>query len=262
MTCPELMRVQACFDGEANAVEALAMEQHVAGCAECASMRDQFLAVRLALRQDATYYRVDKALRRQLGRALDTDDPAKTAWRHGFSRIAWSTRQFWTGAASGALVTGAAAALAFFLAMPLSSSALVNDALSAHLRSLMANRLVDVISSNHHTVKPWFAGHADVSPAVAEFSHEGYSLVGGRVDYLDGERAAVVVYRHGAHIINVFAWPYRGETLPSATTRNGYHLVFWHAGNLAYCAISDTALDELIGLTRLLKTMAIPDSRE
>jgi anti-sigma factor RsiW len=111
-------------------------------------------------------------------------------------------------------------------------------------------------------VKPWFAGHADVSPPVADFAREGYQLVGGRVDYLDGHRAAVTVYRHGAHIINVFAWTYHGETLPNLTTRNGYHIVFWNSGNLAFCAISDTALDELLVLTQLLKATATPDSRE
>ena len=109
----------------------------------------------------------------------------------------------------------------------------------------MASHLVDVVSSNHHTVKPWFAGHADVSPPVADFASEGYQLIGGRIDYLDGRRAAVTVYRHGAHIINIFAWAYRGESLPNLTTRNGYHIVFWKSGNLAFCAISDTALDEL-----------------
>ena len=171
-------------------------------------------------------------------------------------------RQFWSGAASGVAATALAAALAFVVLLPPPSTPLVNDVMSAHLRSLMANHLIDVVSSDQHTVKPWFAGHADVSPPTADFPKEDYRLVGGRVDYVDGHRAAVLVYRHGAHIINVFSWAQSGETLPNIVTRNGYHAVFWQGGDLVFCAVSDTALDELLGLVRLIKEISIPDSRE
>jgi anti-sigma factor RsiW len=119
-----------------------------------------------------------------------------------------------------------------------------------------------VESTDQHTVKPWFAGHADVSPPTADFPKEDYRLIGGRVDYVDGHRAAVLVYRHGAHTINVFSWAQSGESLPNIVTRNGYHSVFWRSGDLVFCAVSDTALDELLGLVRLLKEISIPDSRE
>jgi anti-sigma factor RsiW len=134
--------------------------------------------------------------------------------------------------------------------------------MSAHLRSLMENHLIDVVSTDQHTVKPWFAGHADVSPPTADFPKEDYRLVGGRADYIDGHRAAVLVYRHGAHTINVFSWARSNETLPKIVTRNGYHSVFWEDRDLAFCAVSDTALDELLGLVRLIKEISIPDSRE
>src|SRR5258707_1119550 len=83
------------------------------------------------------------------------------------------------------------------------------------------------------------AGHADVSPPTADFPKEDYRLAGGRVDYIDGHRAAVLVYRHGAHTINVFTWAQSGVALPDIVTRNGYHAVFWRNGDLVFCAVSD-----------------------
>jgi anti-sigma factor RsiW len=160
--------------------------------------------------------------------------------------------RFMSGAVSGAGATALAATLAFFLYLP-QSDPLVGDVMNAHLRSLMSDHMIDVVSSDRHTVKPWFAGHTDVSPPAADFSNEGYKLVGGRADYVDGHRAAVVVYRHGAHIVNVFAWAAGSEKLPNEVTREGYHIVCWRAADLDYCAVSDTGMDELLTLVRLIK---------
>ena len=126
-----------------------------------------------------------------------------------------------------------AAALAFFLiAPPHSSRALLDDLVNAHVRSLLPAHLVDVESTDRHTVKPWFAGHVDVSPAVYDFTAAGLSPVGGRADYFEHQRAAALVYQHGAHIINVFSWAGEGA-LPADNHRNGYHLAFWEAGESA-----------------------------
>jgi anti-sigma factor RsiW len=124
---------------------------------------------------------------------------------------------------------------------------------TAHVRSLLPQHLTDVISTDRHTVKPWFAGHADVSPVVADFAPEGYRLVGGRVDYFEHQRAAVVVYEHGPHIINVFTWETAGRALPQFTTRSGYHIACWKSGNLQSCAVSDTGWEELQALVGMLR---------
>jgi anti-sigma factor RsiW len=137
----------------------------------------------------------------------------------------------------------------------------VDEVLNAHVNSLLSTHLIDVVSTDKHTVKPWFAGHTDVSPLVADFEPQGYKLVGGRVDYLEHQRAAVVVYRHGAHVINVFSWAATQRSLPGNVTRNGYHFVFWKAGDLQYCAVSDTGWDELLGLVRLLQDLGGRDAR-
>jgi anti-sigma factor RsiW len=134
-------------------------------------------------------------------------------------------------------------------------SPLSNELVSAHVRSLMPAHLIDVVSTDKHTVKPWFAGHADVSPVVSDFESQGYRLIGGRADYIEHQRSAVVVYQHGAHVINVFTWAARGR-LPGNTTRSGYHLAFWQQGDIQYCAVSDTGWDELLGLVRLLREQA------
>ena len=162
-------------------------------------------------------------------------------------------RPFWVGALSGAGGAAIAATFAFMLLVPRLTNPLPDELVSAHVRSLMPSHLIDVVSTDKHTVKPWFAGHADVSPVVADFEPQGYRLIGGRVDYLEHQRSAVVVYQHGAHVINVFSWAGQERALPADVTRSGYHLAFWKTGDLEYCAVSDTGWDELLGLVRLLK---------
>jgi anti-sigma factor RsiW len=137
-------------------------------------------------------------------RALDEESSIDAPRR---VRPNWRTRTFWVGANSGGLgMAAVAAALAFLLISPQLTAPVVGEVLNAHVNSLLSTHLIDVVSTDKHTVKPWFAGHTDVSPVVADFEPQGYKLVGGRVDYLAHQRAAVVVYRHGAHVINAFSW--------------------------------------------------------
>jgi len=201
-----------------------------------------------AAMKGATYHRASAALRTRIAAALDaeTKNDVVTEFR--------SIRRkpgFWLGASSGAGGMAIAAALAFLLFLP--ANPLVNDLAAAHLRSLMPNHLIDVASSDHHTVKPWFAGHADVSPPAEDFKAEGFTLVGGRADYVHDERAAVVVYRHGAHIINLFAWADRNARLPGTRSRDGYRMVFWKQNDLDLAAVSDVNPAELDHFVALVK---------
>jgi anti-sigma factor RsiW len=140
------------------------------------------------------------------------------------------------------------------------SDPVAGDLLSAHMRSLMSAHSIDVLSTDRHTVKPWFAGHADVSPEVADFEAQGYKLIGGRADYLEHQRAAVTVYQHGAHTVDVFSWAAGARALPKDVTLDGYHLACWTARDLDYCAVSDTGWDELHGLERLLQDLSARDT--
>jgi anti-sigma factor RsiW len=261
MQCAESLRVQAYFDGELDALAAADIERHSEACAECRALLEDLQHARTALRRDLTYVSTPPALRARIMRALDEESAVKSARFNGERLAGRRPRPFWMGAFSGIGGTAIAAGIAFFLLAPPLTNPLLDDLVSAHVRSLMPDHLIDVVSTDKHTVKPWFAGHTDVSPVVADFAPQGYRLIGGRADYFDHQRAAVVVYQHGAHVINVFSWAADQDGLPKNTTRNGYHLAFWRTGNLVYCAVSDTAWDELLGLVRLLQEVSTPDAR-
>jgi anti-sigma factor RsiW len=260
--CAEALRVQAYFDGEVDAVSATQIERHIEHCPECRLLLQDLNEVRTKLK-DVPFTGTPPALRARVMRALDQEQfdqerleqekvsprPARTAQPSRVRRAG----SYWTGALSGFGGAALAASLAFFLLTPRPTDPLINDLVSSHVRSLMPDHLIDVVSSDRHTVKPWFAGHADVSPTVVDFESQGYRLVGGRADFIDHQRSAVIVYQHGAHTINVFSWAAADHRLPANTTRSGYHLAFWQQGDIQYCAVSDTGWDELLGLTRLMR---------
>jgi anti-sigma factor RsiW len=116
----------------------------------------------------------------------------------------------------------------------------------AHVRSLQAEHLTDVPSSDHHTVKPWFAGRLDFGVPVPALDSLGFVLAGGRLDYVDDHPAAALVYHRGGHVINLFVWPSADSTAPPAATgRRGFHAVHGAAGGMVYWAISDLNEAEL-----------------
>ena len=262
MRCAESLRAQAYFDAQLDPLSADQIERHVEHCAECRALLQDLQEVRVKLRHELKFERTPPALRARIFEALDREtkeiSPAPPSQRvQGLERPRGlrRTRPFWLGALSGFGGAAAAAMLALFILLPARPDPMLDDLVNAHVRSLMPDHLIDVVSSERHTVKPWFAGHADVSPVVADFEAQGYKLVGGRADYFDRQRAAVVVYQHGAHTINVFSWASDKSPPAQSVTRNGYHLEFWKIGNLEYCAVSDTGWEELHGLVRLLKEL-------
>ena len=249
MACNEALRTQAYFDGELDAAASASVEQHLASCSTCAADLRDLQNQRNVIRDSGRYYRATPELNSAVLQLLNKE--------RGNSRAALRQRvpgkPFWSGFAAGLVPAALAAGLAIYLTSGPAGEGLAEDLVNAHLRSLVSTHLIDVASSDQHTVKPWFAGHADVSPPAVDFPQQDYRLVGGRTDFAGGRRAAVVVYRHGAHIINVFAWPRSGGMQPDSMTRNGYHVQCWTNGDLDFCAVSDTAEDELSALVRLLK---------
>jgi anti-sigma factor RsiW len=136
-------------------------------------------------------------------------------------------------------------------AAPDREGVLVAALVDTHIRSLMANHLTDVQSSDHHTVKPWFAGKVTFAPHVPELQTQGFPLEGGRVEYLAGHTAAALVYGRGPHTINLFIWPASAaESAPPTSSYNGYSLVHWTDHGLNYWAISDAAASELAAFER------------
>jgi anti-sigma factor RsiW len=266
--CPESLRVQAYFDAELDAVSAADIERHIEHCPDCRALLKDLEQMRAVLRRDSDYARAAPALRAKIMQALDQEGATETPVPPGMALpqgrprervLQRRPRSFWMGALGGVGGTAIAATLAFLLVVPRLTNPLLDELVSAHVRSLMPAHLIDVVSTDKHTVKPWFAGHTDVSPVVADFDAQGYRLIGGRADYLDHQRSAVVVYQHGAHVINVFSWAGNERALPANATRSGYHLAFWREGDLDYCAVSDTGWDELLGLVRLLRVAGSGD---
>jgi anti-sigma factor RsiW len=264
--CAERSRVQAYFDREVDAVAAADIERHTEHCPECRALLADLEQWRTRLRRDLVYEEAPPQLRTRIGAMLERESAVSAAAAAPARLRPWRTRPFWLGAGGG-VGAALAASVAWLLLSPMllrspqPAAPLLDELVAAHVRSLMPQHLTDVVSTDRHTVKPWFAGHADVSPVVADFAAQGYRLVGGRADYFDQQRAAVVVYEHGAHVINVFTWVARARTYADVTTRNGYHLAFWNVGNLQYCAVSDAGWDELAGLERLLRDLGSRDAQ-
>jgi anti-sigma factor RsiW len=253
MGCAEELRVHALVDGEVDALVAADIEKHLGQCPECRTLREDLEHMRTALQQDVAHEQAPPSLRARIARALDQEAGARSvatkrrhAWVWWRGPIAWSAL---SGLGGAALAT----AFAFLFLLPMRGNTVVDDVVTAHVRSISSSHLIDVESSEHHTVKPWFAGRADVSPTVEDFSAQGYKLVGGRADYLNHQRSAVLIYKHGPHVINVFSWAADGGRLPATAVRDGYHVNCWTSGTVQYCAISDTGKEELQGLVRLIQ---------
>jgi anti-sigma factor RsiW len=124
---------------------------------------------------------------------------------------------------------------------------LVGEAVSAHLRSLQADHLTDVLSSDQHTVKPWFNGRIDLAPPVIDLTAQGFRLIGGRLDYIDGKPAAALVYRRRVHVINLFVMQNAGAAFaaPKIEVVQGFNILRWTDRGLNLLAVSDLAQDEL-----------------
>jgi len=244
MSCPEHLRTQAYLDGELDGAAANEAERHIEACADCQRAVGDAAELSEAIRKRSAHYRAPEALRMRIGALLDGEAAPRSAPR----------RSFWYGALSGAGAMAAAASIALALLLPPSAETLAQSITDDHTDALMGARLIQIASSSHHVVKPWFAGRVEVSPPTPDFADLGFVLTGGRVDRVAGTKAAVVVYRHGRHAIDLFVWPDRGSALPGNATRHGYHSIFWKSGDLDFAAVSDTERRELEKFVALVRS--------
>jgi len=231
-------------DGELDLANTRVIEHHLQSCADCRGAEKAIRELHGALTSEAIVFRSPARLRRNVRAAL--------------RREAKSTQQtlspwlmFATGAAFAALILGFALLQTTRAAR---TDAIVNQVVANHVRSLLASQLVDVVSSDQHTVKPWFDGKIDFAPEVRDLSANGFPLVGGRLDYLDGTTVAALVYKRNKHPINLFITPTATSrsTSPVAATRRGYNLFSWTNNGMNYWAISDLNQAELREFTELL----------
>ncbi len=253
MTCPTIdaERLGAYLDGELDLTSTLELERHLAGCAECARALAAQRALSTALGAAGLRHAPLPGQRDRLRQSLRAASPAPVlrfpaprlralaslAALLAVAVVSWSVGRF------GRFGPGAAAA-----------PEIADQVVASHVRSLLAGHPADVASSDHHTVKPWFAGRLDYAPEVVDLAAQGYPLAGGRLDYLDGRPVAALLYRDGRHLVNVFTWPVREPpSPPHASSLRGYHLVHWTAGGMTWWAVSDAAPESLADLARRLE---------
>lgn len=239
--------LHAYVDGELDLANMLNTERHLQSCADCRGTEKAIRELRSALTSEATAYRAPARLRRNVRTALRRE--AKSA-RQTLSP--WLT--FATGAAFAAVILG----FVFFQnTRATRTDAIVNQVVANHVRSLLASQLVDVVSSDQHTVKPWFDGKIDFAPEVRDLSANGFPLVGGRLDYLDGKTVAALVYQRNKHPINLFITPAPTSrtTSPSVVTRRGYNVFSWTNNGMQYWAVSDLNQGELSEFSELVRAV-------
>jgi len=235
------------IDGELGFVGRQRLLRHVARCGGCAGRLSELQALQTALRTKLQYHRAPPALAARIGAAIAHESPSLApARRRLFGRRSGVPAGF--GLAGG--LVGAAAGVALTLLVtgtPSRQSDSVGAVLDSHVRSLLPNHLTDVVTSDRHTVKPWLSSRVDVSPPVRDLADEGFPLIGGRVDYVDGHQVGVVVYRHDRHIINLLAWssPSKAEEGLKTLSRQGFNLMTWRKGGVTFWAVSDLEAAEL-----------------
>jgi mycothiol system anti-sigma-R factor len=256
------------LDGELDLSRTIEMETHLQVCAECARELERQQSLRAALQRSSLAYAAPEALRERIQSSLRAAAPVEVPERAS----GWNAMQFlrpllvlrWAGAfAVLALCAVIAWQLVPGLRGPSSDQRLAAEVLTSHVRSLEASHLLDVASTDQHTVKPWFDGRLDFSPPVEDLASDDFPLVGGRLDYLEGRQVAALVYQRRKHFINVFVWP---DTRGSGSTQTiqpqqGYNMTRWSRGGFQFWAVSDVNAQDLADFVRLLQARTAPESK-
>lgn len=245
-SCDKELLLQAEFDGELDAVQSMEIAGHRQTCIHCQDAWQRLQGTRQSIRLEAGFHPASAQFKHRLDRQLlatglaDTDQqmPRKTPprWYLGWRQAALG---FGLGAAFAVL-----SMLIFVQPLFIQPSANLDMAdivVASHLRSMQADHLLDIASNNQHNVKPWFDGKIDFAPPVKDLTDQGYSLVGGRLDYLRDREIAALVYRAGPHLINVLVWPSSPVDLrgTQSFSRDGYNIVHWQERDLTIWAVSD-----------------------
>jgi anti-sigma factor (TIGR02949 family) len=246
MNCAECeVLIHALIDGELDAGHARDVEAHVATCTGCAEKLDAFRAMRATMARANLKEKAPASLRNRIEAALP---PAKTNVITPPQFLRPTRRSFFGGFATGAVLSGAlAASLMLAVVRNDQEHTVASEVVSAHIRSLQAGHLMDVETSDQHTVKPWFDGKVDVAPPVIDLTAQGFTLLGGRLDYIDGEPVASVVYQRRKHVINLFVAQRLGTEHPTVITSTvqGYNVRNWSDKGLDFWAVSDLDGEEL-----------------
>ena len=247
MTCRETQDLlNAYVDGELDSAGSVGVESHVQACASCLAEVENLHALASAIENGALRFKAPHRLRKNVQTAIREANPDV---RRSFFDWRWAS-----ALASLVLIVAVTWAITNQRARSSEEALLVNDIVSSHVRSMMANHITDVESSDSHTVKPWFGGKLDYSPPAKDLTSQGFRLVGGRMDYLDHRPVAAVVYQRSQHFINLFVWPVSDSGIKEEQlARQGYNLIHWTKSGMTYWLVSELNLAELQQCAELLK---------
>jgi len=247
VSCETTQNLLASYaDGELDLLNHLQTERHLKDCPSCARIYENHSTLKSAFADDSLYFHAPPDLRKRVQTALREANPQPAANKF------WQWRWVALATSFAAIVV---LSLIFFQARPSNEDFLAQEFVSGHIRSMMANHLTDVPSSDNHTVKPWFDGKLDFSPPVVDLTAQNFPLVGGRLDYIASRPIAALVYQRRQHFINVFVFPSpdNSESGNKMSVRQGYNLIHWNKSGMTFWAVSDLNLNELQEFTQLLQ---------
>lgn len=245
MTCEQAQElIHAYLDGELDFVKTVEVESHLGECEICHSEHRDQRHLRSLVRGSGQYFAAPEFLKKRIGRQIR---PASR-----------SISRRWLTAAAALILTLSGVLLWTIISTRSPSRAddlLAQEIVSSHVRSLMLDHLVDVPTSDQHTVKPWFNGKLDFAPEVKDLAAQGFPLVGGRLDYIDNRAVAALVYQRRKHSINLFIWPSPAATDQPAQhfSRQGYNVIHWTQSGTAYWAVSDVNSTDLSDFVQLVR---------
>jgi anti-sigma factor RsiW len=241
MTCESVREMLGAYlDGELDANAEFEMRNHLADCQECPEAYHRLRSLKLAIKESALYHTAPRVLEERIRSSLRSEKERRDLGRTSFRQ--------WSAIAASVLLTISLGFSLYLMRGRLSSSELLaRQVVSSHIRAMLGKHLVDVPSSDQHTVKPWFEGKLDFSPPVRDLKDAGFVLVGGRIDYVENRPIAALVYERRKHIINLFIWP--SSKLSAATQRsetlNGFNLIQGTNAGMTFWAVSDLNTKEL-----------------
>jgi anti-sigma factor RsiW len=259
MTCEESeIFLHALLDNELGAGHAREVEGHVAACPHCAAELSQLRALHAAMSATDLRFSAPASLRARVGAIVPATPAAVRAAQYPAS----SRRTLLKGFALGSMLSGAlAASLMISVIRSDQDQRIMGDVVSAHLRSLQVEHLTDVQTSDQHAVKPWFNGRLDVAPPVIDLTAQGFTLLGGRLDYIDGRAVAAIVYRRRNHVLNLFVAPGAGSEREAKTeTVQGFNVRSWFHQGLKFWVVSDVNAEDLQEFVEKFQAAAQPGS--
>ncbi|HEY1719947.1 MAG TPA: anti-sigma factor [Magnetospirillaceae bacterium] len=248
--CKMVLLTQADFDGELDAAHAAELTEHRTTCAECQAAYAELATVREAMKSADLYQTAPASLRARLTAQVQAQVPSNVV------PLTPSKGRWWNLPAINFAAGAALAACIAVIVMSTGETAMVDQVVDDHVRALQPGHMIDVVSTDRHTVKPWFEGRLDFAPPVKDFKAQQFPLIGGRLDFMGGRPIAALIYQHGTHPIDLLVWPAATNDAPNPVTsdHNGFTTIHWTQGGMTLWAVSDVERAQLQDFVQIWRT--------